>query len=216
MAVVSYDVGVDVRVPRARPGFAVGLLGVPNQMTLVRTVVAAAVAVWAFHDGGWRWLVAGYAVYWAGDLLDGMVARLRNEETVVGAVLDVVCDRVNTLLLAGAFISVYPRVAGPILVFLLQFAILDTMLTLAFLLWPGVISPNYFYRVDRPIWLWNWSKPAKALNTAGVIVSLVVAVMYDAYGLAYLVAAVLAAVKLLSAVQLATILSGRTTPAPSS
>ena len=100
--------------------------------------------------------------------------------------------KLEETLLAGAFISAYPRVAGPILAFLLRSAILDTMLTLAFLLWPGVISPNYFHRVDRTIWLWNWSKPAKAQNTAGVIVSPVVAV------------------------QRATILSGRTMPAPSS
>ena len=44
---------------------------------------------------------------------------------------------------------------------------------IAFLAWP-VRSPNYFFVVDRPIWLWNWSKPAKAINSALFAVLLLV------------------------------------------
>ena len=46
-------------------------------------------------------------------------------------------------------------------------------LSIAFLAWP-LRSPNYFFVVDRPIWLWNWSKPAKAINSALFAVLLLV------------------------------------------
>ena len=39
--------------------------------------------------------------------------------------------------------------------------------------WP-ISSPNYFYVVDRPLWLWNWSKPGKAVNSSLFAVLLLV------------------------------------------
>jgi CDP-diacylglycerol--glycerol-3-phosphate 3-phosphatidyltransferase len=33
--------------------------------------------------------------------------------------------------------------------------------------WP-IKSPNYFHKVDRAIWAWNWSPAAKLLNSAVV------------------------------------------------
>jgi CDP-diacylglycerol---glycerol-3-phosphate 3-phosphatidyltransferase len=190
------------------------LFGVPNRITLMRTLLAMVVAGWAFHAGGWGWLVAGYLTYWAGDIIDGAVARARHEETVIGAVFDVICDRACAFLLAGAFMVAYPDVIGPLSLYLIQFGVLDTMLTLAFLLWPGVISPNYFYLADRPIWLWNWSKPAKGLNSTAVIVALVLGHAFGVMWLAYLVAGIATVVKVASAVRLGRILCGRTTARP--
>jgi CDP-diacylglycerol---glycerol-3-phosphate 3-phosphatidyltransferase len=60
-----------------------------------------------------------------------------------------------------------------VLVYLAEFMVVDCFLSLAFLAWP-LRSPNYFYVVDRPIWLWNWSKPAKAANSAIFAVLLLV------------------------------------------
>jgi CDP-diacylglycerol--glycerol-3-phosphate 3-phosphatidyltransferase len=51
------------------------------------------------------------------------------------------------------------------MVYLAEFMVVDCFLSLAFLAWP-IRSPNYFYVVDRTTWLWNWSKPAKATNSA--------------------------------------------------
>ena len=51
--------------------------------------------------------------------------------------------------------------------------VVDLYLSLAFLAWP-IRSPNYFYEVDRRIWRWNWSKPAKATNSALFAVLLLV------------------------------------------
>ena len=63
--------------------------------------------------------------------------------------------------------------AVPVGVYLVEFAVVDMVLSLAFVSWP-LISPNYFYLVDRGIWLWNWSKPAKAVNSSVFAVLLLV------------------------------------------
>jgi CDP-diacylglycerol--glycerol-3-phosphate 3-phosphatidyltransferase len=190
------------------------LLGVPNRVTLIRTVIAMAVATYAFRTGELPWLVVGYFSYWFGDSLDGWVARRRNEESLSGAVFDIVCDRACSFLLAAAFMATYPDTIGPLAIYLIQFGVLDTMLTFAFLLWPWILSPNYFYKVDRPIYLWNWSKPAKALNTGAVVISLIVAGETGAQWLPYTVAIAALVVKVVSSYRLITILCGRRAAAP--
>lgn len=190
------------------------LLGLPNRITLVRTLLAMAVATIAFRTGDLAWLVLGYFSYWFGDSLDGWVARKRNEESLSGAVFDIVCDRACSFLLAAAFMATYPATIGPLAIYLAQFGVLDTMLTFSFLLWPWMLSPNYFYKVDRPIYLWNWSKPAKALNTGAVVVSLVVAGHTGAQWLPYVVAIAALAVKVVSSYRLIMILSGRQLASP--
>lgn len=185
------------------------LLGVPNRITLVRTVLAMVIAAIAFRTGMLSWLVIGYAAYWVGDMADGAVARHRNEESVTGAIFDIVCDRACSFLLAAAFMATFPQTIGPLAIFLVQFGVLDTMLSLAFLLWPGTLSPNYFYKVDRRIFVWNWSKPAKAVNTAAVVISLIIAHQTGAQWLPYSVAIGTCVVKVISAYRLNSILRGR-------
>ncbi|MEV0791511.1 CDP-alcohol phosphatidyltransferase family protein [Kribbella sp. NPDC050459] len=190
------------------------LLGVPNRITLARTVIAMVVATYAFRTGELTWLAVGYFTYWFGDSLDGWVARRRDEESLSGAVFDIVCDRACSFLLAAAFMATYPGTIGPLAIYLIQFGVLDTMLTFSFLLWPWMLSPNYFYKVDRPIYVWNWSKPAKALNTGAVVVSLVVAGQTGAQWLPYAVAVAACVVKVVSSYRLVMILVGRQAAAP--
>ncbi|QNE19480.1 CDP-alcohol phosphatidyltransferase [Kribbella qitaiheensis] len=158
--------------------------------------------------------MAGYAAYWLGDMADGAVARYRHEETVAGAVFDIVSDRACSFLLAAAFMATYPDVIGPLAIFLIQFGVLDTMLSLAFLLWPDLLSPNYFYRVDRRIYAWNWSRLAKAFNTAAVVISLVAGHLAGTIWPAYAVALAAVVVKVLSLGRLLAILRGRRPAVP--
>jgi CDP-diacylglycerol--glycerol-3-phosphate 3-phosphatidyltransferase len=58
-----------------------------------------------------------------------------------------------------------------LLPFMLSFLMVDTMLSLTFLYW-DLMSPNYFGSVDKRVWRLNWSPPAKALNTAGLVLAL--------------------------------------------
>ena len=72
-----------------------------------------------------------------------------------GAVLDILCDRLN----AGAFYIglawLQPELSPAIFVYLAEFMVVDCFLSIAFLAWP-VRSHNYFFVIDRSIWLWNW------------------------------------------------------------
>ena len=142
-------------------------------ITAVRTVGSAAVAAWGALESSLTLLVVALAIYWVGDVLDGTWARLRGCETRIGAVLDIFSDRFN----AGAFYVglawLQPDLAPAVFVYLAEFMVVDTFLSIAFLAWP-IRSPNYFYVIDRTIWLWNWSKPAKAVNSALFAVLLLV------------------------------------------
>lgn len=175
-----------------------------NRITLVRTVAALALGVWASTERSLTLLVVAYGVYWVGDVLDGQVARLTGTQTRHGAVLDILCDRASCGLLAATYLALEPAAAWPIGVFLLQFMVVDCVLSLGFLHWP-VLSPNYFAVVDRQIYRWNWSPPAKASNTAAIVVL----VALGAYRVALVVALAQLVVKGVSLVALARLLRRR-------
>ena len=143
---------------------------VANRISLGRTVLALGIGAYASTQRSIGLLALAYAVYWIGDVLDGQVARRTGTETRQGAVLDVICDRASCGLLAATLIAIEPQAAPAVTVFLLQFMVVDCVLTLAFLRWP-ILSPNYFFLVDRRIYLWNWHWVAKATNTTALIVT---------------------------------------------
>jgi CDP-diacylglycerol--glycerol-3-phosphate 3-phosphatidyltransferase len=142
-------------------------------ITGVRTVVSVVLAGLAADQHSLRLLVAALVVYWAGDSLDGFVARVRGCETRTGAVLDILSDRFCAAAFYIGLMWLRPEFAVPVLLYLAEFMVVDCFLSLAFLAWP-VRSPNYFYVVDRPLWLWNWSKPGKAVNSSLFAVLLLV------------------------------------------
>ena len=142
----------------------------PNLITCGRTVACLALTAASVHSHQLRFCVAALAVYWVGDILDGWVARGTDRETTVGAVLDIACDRVCILLVFLAYLSAgLTSHLASIWVFLTEFLIIDSILSLSFLAWP-IRSPNYFYVVSRPAYLFNWSRPAKSLSSGFFIV----------------------------------------------
>ncbi len=167
-------------------------------VTALRTVVAVALAGVAAQEHSLGWLVASLLVYWVGDVLDGWVARRRGCETRIGAALDILSDRLCAAAFYGGLMWLDPSLAPAVLVYLGQFMVLDCFLSLAFLAWP-LRSPNYFYVVDRPLWLWNWSLRGKAANSS-VFAVLLLATGSVALGLA--VAVALTALKVGSLVRL--------------
>ncbi|MDO5502716.1 MAG: CDP-alcohol phosphatidyltransferase family protein [Actinomycetia bacterium] len=142
-------------------------------VTVVRTVAAVVCAGIAIEQQSLTWLIVSLAVYWVGDILDGALARLLDDETRIGAVLDICCDRLCAAVFYLGLAWLQPDLIWPILVYLFTFLVLDTVLSLAFLAWP-CLSPNYFYEVDPTIWRYNWSRPAKAVNSAIFAVLLLV------------------------------------------
>jgi len=167
---------------------------VANGVTLVRTVLAVCLGLVGVATGDLAVLAVAYGVYWVGDILDGWAARRLDQETRLGAVLDIVSDRACTAVLCAGLVAHVGGVLPVAVVFLLSFMVLDTMLSLAFLCWP-LVSPNEFHLVDHRVWLLNWSPPAKAVNTGAVVLAVVAGV--PAVGLAVAVAVL--GVKVLSA-----------------
>lgn len=146
------------------------VLTVPNGVTVLRTVLSIALAMAALAMASTRLLTAAYLVYWVGDMADGALARRLGQETRIGAVFDIVADRANSLLCVACFVALDPPVALPMAVYVVEFAVVDTMLSLSFLPFE-IKSPNDFHTVDLTLWLWNWSRPAKALNTSSVVLA---------------------------------------------
>lgn len=148
------------------------VLTVANAVTLARTAAAMVLAVVAIPAGSTALLVAAYLTYWIGDMADGAVARGLGQETRLGAVFDIVSDRGCASLCAAGLLGLRPGMAVAIGIFCVQFLVVDTLLSLSFLRWP-VLSPNYFGLVDRRVYLANWCPPAKATNTAALVVLVV-------------------------------------------
>jgi CDP-diacylglycerol---glycerol-3-phosphate 3-phosphatidyltransferase len=165
-------------------------------ITGVRTVAAVTLAALAAGRESLTLLVAALVVYWLGDMLDGFVARVRGCETRIGAVLDILCDRFCAAAFYLGLVWLEPEFAVPVFIYLAEFMVVDCFLSLAFLAWP-IRSPNYFFVVDRPLWLWNWSKPGKAVNSSLFAVLLLVT------GWVWLGAAIATALLVLKCVSLA-------------
>lgn len=152
-------------------------------ITFVRTVITLAIAVWAAYEGSLTLIVVGLVTYWVGDSIDGEWARWRDCETRMGAVVDMMCDRLScgalyvglVWLQPGGWISDAPMtwIGIPIAIYLFEFMVIDMYLSLAFLAWP-IRSPNYFHVIDRRIYLWNWSRIGKAANSGAFAVILLI------------------------------------------
>ncbi len=134
-------------------------------ITFGRTAATLVLALLGAHQGSLTLLLWALGVYWLGDAADGAVARITDRETRTGATLDIMCDRISAGLFYVGFAWYDPTMVVPVGIYLAEFMVVDMFLSMAFLAWP-LSSPNYFYLVDRRIWLWNWSKPGKALNSA--------------------------------------------------
>jgi len=133
-------------------------------VTVVRTVASVALSAVAASQQDLTLLVVALVVHWVGDSLDGWVARIRDCETRTGAVLDILCDRLCFAAFYVGLAWLEPHLAPAIFVYLAMFMVVDCFLSLGFLAWP-ITSPNYFYVIDRGLWLRNWSHPAKAVNS---------------------------------------------------
>jgi len=143
-----------------------------NLVTAIRVLGAFALFAIGWQTGLLRWSLYALLVYWIGDLLDGYLARKLRQETLLGAQFDILSDRISVIIFYITYIAHRPGKTLAALLFLFEFAVLDTYLSNQFMRWP-VLSPNYFYQVDHDTWKWLWSKPAKAFNCGLVTLLLI-------------------------------------------
>jgi cardiolipin synthase len=85
------------------------LKSAPNQLTLLRLVFVPLIAV-AVVDGRWQWAMALFLLAGISDGLDGMLARMMKQQTVLGRYLDPIADKMllSTMFLVLASVHKVP------------------------------------------------------------------------------------------------------------
>jgi len=136
-----------------------------SALTLVRTILAVIFAVFAAIEGSQWLLLAALLCYWIGDIFDGIIARLLRQEMRSGAVFDIMADRLCVSLIYLIYGWMHPDMLWPIGLYLFEFMFIDGFLSLTFLFWP-LLSPNYFFLVDKRIFMLNWSPLGKVANSS--------------------------------------------------
>ncbi len=141
------------------------LLTPASCVTFVRTFLAVGIAIVAIIHHDQQLLLVALLCYWVGDIADGIVARKMQCEMRSGALLDIVADRLCVAVIYLGYGFMHPDMLGAIGVYLVEFMFIDGFLSLTFLFWP-LLSPNYFYLVDKRIFDLNWSPLGKVVNSS--------------------------------------------------
>jgi CDP-diacylglycerol--glycerol-3-phosphate 3-phosphatidyltransferase len=144
----------------------------PNIVTLVRLAASLVFFILAAVQNNPTLNFVGLGIHWLGDVLDGKWARLAKQETILGAEIDIIADRVETLFFYVNFLRFQPALYLPIAVYLVDFAFVDFYLSYQFVKF-GIISPNYFFKVDRTVYRLNFSPVGKFCNSTVVTLTLI-------------------------------------------
>jgi len=141
-------------------------------LTLIRLILSLSFFTLAVVKKSPTYNFIGLAIHWLGDVADGFYARKFKQETIVGAEIDIIADRVETLFFYVNFLHFQPELWLPAAIYLLDFAFVDFYLSYQFLKF-DIISPNYFYKVDRTVYRLNYSPFAKFCNSTVVTLTLI-------------------------------------------
>lgn len=170
-------------------------LSVPNGITLLRLGASLSFFILAIQTGNELYNFIGLGVHWLGDFMDGFWARFFKQETILGAEIDIIADRVEVLFFYVIFLTFHPQLFLPVAVYVLDFAFVDFYLSYQFIKC-GIISPNYFYKVDRRVYTLNYSPGGKFANST--VITLLLIFLPQLWLLTTVLAAVLVGVKVYS------------------
>jgi len=167
----------------------------PNIITILRLLLSLVFFILAITKMNPTYNFIGLGIHWFGDVLDGMYARKFKQETILGAEIDIIADRVETLFFYINFLHFHPSLFLPVAIYLIDFAFIDFYLSYQFLKY-DIISPNYFYKVDRTVYRLNFSPVGKFCNST--VVTLIVIFLPQLQILAAIFAIMLIVVKIFS------------------
>jgi phosphatidylglycerophosphate synthase len=167
----------------------------PNIVTLARLVGSLVFFCLAVVRADPTANFIGLAIHWLGDVADGFYARKARQETVLGAEIDIIADRVEVLFFYVNFLHFHPELCLAAAIYIVDFAFVDFYLSYQFTKF-DIISPNYFDRVDRRVFALNYSPVGKFVNST--VVTLLLIFWPGGMLLAAALAAALIAVKVYS------------------
>lgn len=151
----------------------------PNVLTLIRLLGSLIFFTLAIQEKNPTYNFIGLGIHWFGDVSDGVYARKFKQETILGAEIDIIADRVETLFFYVNFLHFRPYLFLPVALYLIDFAFVDFYLSYQFLKFK-IISPNYFWKVDKTVYRWNFSPLAKFCNSTVVTFLLIFLPQYQA------------------------------------
>ena len=143
-----------------------------NILTLLRLAFSLFFFTLAVLKSNPTYNFIGLAVHLIGDYLDGLCARTLKQETILGAEIDLIADRVEALFFYVNFIYFRPAMYVPVAIYMIDYAFVDFYLSYQFIKY-GIISPNYFYKVDKTVYLLNYSPVGKFCNSTVVVLMLI-------------------------------------------
>lgn len=143
-----------------------------NILTLTRLILSLVFYILAILKQNPNYNYIGFIVHSIGDFLDGFYARKFKQETLFGAELDIIADRLEIIFFYVIFLHFRPYLFLPAALYLINYAFVDFYLSYQFVKY-DIISINYFYKVDRLIYLLNYSPAAKFINSSIVALTLI-------------------------------------------
>jgi len=90
----------------------------------------------------------------------------------LGAEIDIIADRLEIIFFYVVFLHFRPQLYLPATLYLFDYAFIDFYLSYQFIKY-DIISPNYFYKVDRVVYLLNYSPGGKFSNSSVVTLTLI-------------------------------------------
>jgi CDP-diacylglycerol--glycerol-3-phosphate 3-phosphatidyltransferase len=97
----------------------------PNLLTLLRLVLSLSFFILAIIKTSPTYNFIGLGIHWLGDVVDGFYARKFKQETIIGAEIDIIADRVETLFFYVNFLHFHPQLFLPAAIYILDFAFFD-------------------------------------------------------------------------------------------
>lgn len=143
-----------------------------NVLTLLRLALSLVFFILAILKQSFGYNLIGFFVHWIGDFFDGFYARKRNQETILGAEIDIIADRLEVIFFYVILLHFRPNLFLPAALYLIDYAFVDFYLSYQFVKY-DIISPNYFYKVDKIIYLLNYSPGGKFSNSSVVTLTLI-------------------------------------------
>lgn len=144
----------------------------PNIITLLRLGLSLTFFVMAIVHRSLTYNFIGLVIHWTGDILDGFYARKFSQETILGAEIDIIADRLAMVFFYINYLFFKPFLFLPITIYLLNFVYFDFYLSYQFIKY-DIISVNYFYKVDKTVYRLNFSPVGKFCNSAVVTLILI-------------------------------------------